>query len=150
MFLGTTSKCFLNTSRDGDSTTSLATLFQCLITPSEKKFFQISNMNLPWGNLRPLSLILSLLPGRKGKSPPRYNLLSRSCREGCREGSFSEGCTFFHPLMEGQHFLWCWLKQFTCKPVVSYKCLEKPWDTAVRDIADEDRVLKWVCVTTDH
>jgi len=34
-----TSTRFLNTSRDGDSTTSLGSLFQCLTTLSVKKFF---------------------------------------------------------------------------------------------------------------
>jgi len=42
-----TSTCFLNTSGDGDSATSLDSLFQCLTTPSVKKFFLISNLNLP-------------------------------------------------------------------------------------------------------
>ncbi|KAK4813638.1 hypothetical protein QYF61_014398 [Mycteria americana] len=51
---------FLNSSRDGDSTTSLGSLFQCLITLSVKKFFQIANLNLPWCNLRPFPLVLSL------------------------------------------------------------------------------------------
>ena len=37
MSLSTTSKWFLNTSRDGDSTTSLVSLFQCLTTPSVKE-----------------------------------------------------------------------------------------------------------------
>jgi len=48
---------FFNTSRDHDSTTSLASLFQCLNTLPIKKFFLISNLNLPWHNLRPLSLV---------------------------------------------------------------------------------------------
>ena len=39
---------FFNISRDGDSTTSLDSLFQCLTTLSVKKFFLISNLNLPW------------------------------------------------------------------------------------------------------
>ena len=38
----------LNTSRDDDYTTSLGRLFQCLTTLSEKKFFLISNLSLPW------------------------------------------------------------------------------------------------------
>ena len=38
---------FFNTSRDGDSTTSLGSLFQCFTTLSVKKFFLISNLNLP-------------------------------------------------------------------------------------------------------
>ena len=59
MSLSTTSKQFLNTSKDGDSTTSLGSLFQCLTTLSVKKCFLISNLNLPWHNLRPFPLILS-------------------------------------------------------------------------------------------
>ncbi|KAK4815219.1 hypothetical protein QYF61_022866 [Mycteria americana] len=42
MSLSTSSKRPLNTSRDGDSTTSLGSLFQCLITLSVKKNFLIS------------------------------------------------------------------------------------------------------------
>jgi len=38
---------FLNTSSDGDSTTSLGSLFQYLTTLSIKKFFLISDLNLP-------------------------------------------------------------------------------------------------------
>jgi len=51
MSLNTTSKWFLNTSRDGDSTIFPESLFQCLTTLSEKKFFLISNLNLPWCNI---------------------------------------------------------------------------------------------------
>ena len=49
-----TPKCFLNTSRDGDSTTSLGSLFQCQTTLSVKKFFITASLNLSWRNLRPL------------------------------------------------------------------------------------------------
>ena len=45
MIPGATSPCFLHTSRDGDSTTSLGSLCHCLTTPSEKKFCQISKLN---------------------------------------------------------------------------------------------------------
>jgi len=38
MSLSTTSKQFLNTSRDGDSTTSLGSLFQCLKTLCKEVF----------------------------------------------------------------------------------------------------------------
>ena len=38
MSLSTTSKCFLNTSRNGDSTTSLGSSFQCLTTLREEVF----------------------------------------------------------------------------------------------------------------
>jgi len=51
----------LNTSQDSDSTISLGSLLQCLITVSEKKFFLISNLNLPWSNLRPFLLVLLLM-----------------------------------------------------------------------------------------
>jgi len=43
---------------------------------SEKKFFLIFNLNL-----RPLPLILLLLPGRRGWPSPHHNLLSGRCRE---------------------------------------------------------------------
>jgi len=80
MSLSATSTCFLKSPRDSDST-SLSSLFQHLTTPSEDKFFLLSNRNLPWHNSRPLPLVLSLLPGRRGQPPPRYDLLSGSCRE---------------------------------------------------------------------
>ncbi|KAK4822235.1 hypothetical protein QYF61_011876 [Mycteria americana] len=51
--------------RDGDSTTSLGSLFQCLTTLSVKKFFLTSNLNLPWLNLRPFPLVLLLVPWEK-------------------------------------------------------------------------------------
>ena len=52
-----TSPHFLNTFRVDDSNTSLGSLFQQLITLSEKKFFLIPNLNFPWHNLRPFPLI---------------------------------------------------------------------------------------------
>ena len=61
MSLSTTSTCLLNTSRDGDSTTSLGSLSNDLTTLSVKKFFLISNLNLPWCNLRPFPLVLLLV-----------------------------------------------------------------------------------------
>ena len=42
---------FLNASKDGDSTTSLSSLFQCLTTLFLKKYFLISNLNLLWFSL---------------------------------------------------------------------------------------------------
>ena len=50
---------------DGDFTTSLGSLFQCLTTLSVEKFFLISNLNLPWHNLRPLPLVLLYLRALK-------------------------------------------------------------------------------------
>jgi len=46
MSLSTTYKCFFNTSRDGDSITSMGRLFQHLTTFVEKKFFLISNLKI--------------------------------------------------------------------------------------------------------
>ncbi|KAK4826124.1 LOW QUALITY PROTEIN: hypothetical protein QYF61_005276 [Mycteria americana] len=69
MSLSTSSKRPLNTSRDGDSTTSLGSLFQCLITLSVKKNFLISSLNLPWRNLRPFPLVLSLVTWEKRPTP---------------------------------------------------------------------------------
>lgn len=45
---------FQRDSRDDDSPTSLSSLFQCLTTPSVKKFFLIADWNLSWHNLGPL------------------------------------------------------------------------------------------------
>ncbi|KAK4813146.1 hypothetical protein QYF61_013111 [Mycteria americana] len=64
---------------DGDSTTSPGSLFQCLMTLSVNKFFLISNLNLPWCNLRPFPLVLSLVTWEKRPIPPLYTLLSGSC-----------------------------------------------------------------------
>jgi len=76
-------KWFLITSRDGDSTTSLGSLFQCFTTLSVKKFFLISNLNLPWHNLRPFPLILSPVRrdqacshGQAGTLPAKFDGLA--------------------------------------------------------------------------
>lgn len=54
MSLNPTSTCLLNLSMSADSSTSVGNPLKCLITISVNKFFQISNLNLPWCNLRPL------------------------------------------------------------------------------------------------
>ncbi|KAK4815816.1 LOW QUALITY PROTEIN: hypothetical protein QYF61_007425 [Mycteria americana] len=69
-------KFYWHLCRDGDSSTSLGSLFQCLITLSVKKNFLISSLNLPWCNLRPFPLVLSLVTWEKRPTPPLYNLLS--------------------------------------------------------------------------
>ena len=58
MSLNPTSTRLLDTSRDGDSTTSLGSLFQCSTTLSAKKFFIISSLKLPWHNLRLFPLVM--------------------------------------------------------------------------------------------
>ena len=60
MSLNTTSKRSLNTSRVGDSTTSLGSPFQYLTTLSEKQYFLTSSLNLPWRSLKPFPLVLSV------------------------------------------------------------------------------------------
>jgi len=81
MPLSTTSKWFLNTSRDGDSTTSLGSLFQCLTTLYVKKCFLISNLNLHWCNLRPFPLLLSPFSSEKSPTPLCCKYLSGIGRE---------------------------------------------------------------------
>jgi len=51
-----------------DSTIPLGSPFQCLSTLTEK-FFLIPNLNVPWCNLTPFPLFLSLLPAGKGWLP---------------------------------------------------------------------------------
>jgi len=63
--LSTTSSCFLNTSRDGDPTTSLGNPFQCLTTPSVQKLFPISNVNLLWCNWRLFPTSYNLSPEKR-------------------------------------------------------------------------------------
>ena len=60
--------------------TSLGSLCHCLTAPYKTKFLLVSNLNLSWCSLRPLSLILLLLPGRRDQSPPCYHPLSGHCR----------------------------------------------------------------------
>lgn len=59
MSLSATSTRPLNTSRDGNSTTSLDIPFQCLTTPSVKKLILVSNLNLSQCNMRSFPHILS-------------------------------------------------------------------------------------------
>ncbi|KAK4829053.1 hypothetical protein QYF61_001858 [Mycteria americana] len=69
---------------DGDSTTSLGSLLQCLTTPSVNKFCLISNLNLPWCNFRPFPLVLSLVTWEKRLTPtslqPPFRELYRAIR----------------------------------------------------------------------
>ena len=65
MSLSITSTLSLNTFRDSDPTTSLGSLFQCSTNPSEKECFLISNLNLPWCNLKPLPLPYQCYLGEK-------------------------------------------------------------------------------------
>lgn len=51
---------FLKTTRGGDSTTSLGSLFQCCMSLSVSKFLIISNLDLSWCNLKPFPIVLLL------------------------------------------------------------------------------------------
>ena len=59
----------LNASRDGDSTDTLGSPPQCPTTPSIKKFFLMSILNLPWCNLRPRPHLLPLCMWEKRLTP---------------------------------------------------------------------------------
>jgi len=61
----TWSRQVLNISREGDSTTSLGSLFQCSVTLRVKKFFLMFSWNL----LCPLPLVLSLDTTEKSLAP---------------------------------------------------------------------------------
>lgn len=65
MALNATSSHFLNTSRDGDFTTSLGRPFQRLIRPFVKKFLLPPNLNLVWRSLRLCPPALSLVAWEK-------------------------------------------------------------------------------------
>jgi len=56
----TLSRWVLNTAREGNSTTSLGSLFQCSVTLRGKKFFLMFRRNFLCFNLCPLPLVLSL------------------------------------------------------------------------------------------
>ena len=56
---------FLNTSQDGDSTTSMGRAFQYFVTLSMKNIFLTSNLYLPWRSLRLCPLVVSVLPGER-------------------------------------------------------------------------------------
>lgn len=51
--------------KNGDSTAFLGSLFQCLITPSVKKFYLMSNPKLSWCNSKPSPAVLLLVSWEK-------------------------------------------------------------------------------------
>ena len=59
------SRWVLNISREGDSTTSLGSLFQCSVTLRGKKFFLMFRWNFLCFSLRPLPLVLLLCTTEK-------------------------------------------------------------------------------------
>ena len=137
MFLSTTSKRFLNTSRDGDSTTSLGILFQCLTTLSVKKFFLISNLNLPWLNLRPFHLILS--PARRDQ--PCYcckHLLDIGREQsGLPSAPFPQ--TIIHHLKPNMYV--CWI-QMLLYIFLFFKCwiYRKPYEQNRRKSTEQENM----------
>lgn len=80
MALSAMSIFYLNISRDGDTATSPGSPFWCLMTLSVKKFFLMSNINLPWCSLRGSPLILSFAVWEK-RLTRTYSFLSGSCKE---------------------------------------------------------------------
>ena len=65
----TLSRRVLNISREGDSTTSLGSLFQCSVTLRGKKFFLGFSWSFPGFSLCPLPLVLSLGTTAKSLTP---------------------------------------------------------------------------------
>lgn len=63
-----TSLHFLQTSRDGESTTFLGNLLQCHTTLSVKTFLLMSSLNFLWHNLRLFPFILSLVAWENRRS----------------------------------------------------------------------------------
>ena len=70
-----TANLSLNTPWDDDSTTALGNPFQYLTTLPEKKFLLISNLNLPWRNLRPFPLVLSQVICEKRPTPSSFQVV---------------------------------------------------------------------------
>ncbi|KAK4822662.1 hypothetical protein QYF61_019029 [Mycteria americana] len=71
---------------DGESTTSLGSLFQCLTTLLVKPFFLISSLNFPWRNLRLFSLILPLVTWEKRLTPTSLQPPFRDEVTTCSQG----------------------------------------------------------------
>jgi len=80
--LSATSTWLLNTSRDGDSTTSLGSLCHCHTTPSEKKCFLVSNHAMLW-------LAARLVSGG-------WHLTATAWTCGCAQALYgTEGCDVY-------------------------------------------------------
>jgi len=94
--LSATSPRFLDTSRDGDSTTSLGSPSQSNTTLSEKKFFLTSDPILPWHNLKPLLLIPSLLSQRRDQPPPSGSEERSLRKPSLRSLKTSKPCLSLH------------------------------------------------------
>jgi len=69
----TLSRQVLNISREGDSTTSLGSVFQCSVTLRGKKFFLMFRRNFPCFILCPLPLVLSLGITEKSLAPSSWH-----------------------------------------------------------------------------
>ena len=78
------SKCLLNADRVGASTTSLGSLSQCLTTPSVKKCFLLSSLNLPWCSFESFARVLPLDPREKSSAPPSPRPLLRKLQRAVR------------------------------------------------------------------
>ena len=76
-----TSKRSLNSSRDGDSATSLGSSCQCMTTLFEKKFFPNNPPESLLVQLEAISFSPIASYVREANSPPHRNLPSCSCRE---------------------------------------------------------------------
>ena len=102
MSLSVTSVCFLNTSRNGDFTASLDSPSQSFTTLFVKKFFLISNLNLPWCNLRPFCLVISLAMRQKILTPSSLQTSTYLCISKVRTmgGALYRHCNLIEPDLE--------------------------------------------------
>lgn len=76
MCLSATSIHLLNTSMDAYSTSALVSLFQYFTTLSVKKFFLMSNLNLPGATWSHFLTFCHLSPGKRDQFPLCFNLFS--------------------------------------------------------------------------
>lgn len=82
----------LNSSRNGDFTAALGSLFQCLTALAVKQFFLIFHLNFPWCNPRTFAFVLSLVLCQKSLSPTSLQPLFRELqRVRSSWASFSPG-----------------------------------------------------------
>ena len=117
MSLSAISIYFLNTTRNGDSTTSLSSLFQCNTTLSQVKFFPVYNLNLLWHNLRSLTLISPPVTWEKRLTPHLTTTFSQVARENDKvspehlcfqtKQSQSPQPLFIRPVLWSLHHLCC-------------------------------------------
>lgn len=93
--LSATSRCSLDTSRDGSSTTSLGSPFQCLTTFPMKEFLLLSTLDGPWPSSCPGGSTAGCVAGQG-----RCVLPAQPGRAGCHGSALLRSPTFSSPQPE--------------------------------------------------